>query len=334
MKSRSWILFVVLLLLSPAFAFAGGDFGEQAPDFPPGVFSDGGHYTLADFKGKLLVIFFFESECPTCKGLVPKWNEMVAQYKDKPVKFLAVGPHNSLAGVKQYVAETHLAMPVFADNLDIMETMYGQNISLQNVRQFRLIDGNGKVVGYEMSPPELDKALEKISWKYKDHGYDPHLSNIIELLEWNQYEPALNQLRPWRKNSNKQVAGSAEKLYQAVKSEAEGWEKRAAKIAAKKPVEAFDLYSKIATLFAGDDLAKSVAGPLKALQADKTVIAEMSARRQYAQLYSAVPRAQFQQREVVANFCQSIVNQYPDTPTADRARALSGAILTASTPNN
>ena len=31
-----------------------------APDFPPGLFTDGGHYTMDDFKGKVLALYFFE----------------------------------------------------------------------------------------------------------------------------------------------------------------------------------------------------------------------------------------------------------------------------------
>jgi len=314
------------LFLFPAFALAAGNYGEPAPDFPPGVFSDGGHYNLSDFQGKLLVVFFFESECPKCKDLVPEWNKIVAHYKDKPIKFLAVGPHNTLAEVKAYVSETKLAMPVFADNLNIMEAMYGQNISLQNVRQFRIVGPDGKVVGYEMSTAAIDKALEGISWKYKDQGYDPRLNGIIDALEWNQYGPAMNALRPVRKNQSKELAESAEKLYQAVKTEGQGWKDQADKIVVDQPVEAFDLYSKVANLFAGDDLAKSVADPLKTLRTNKAVTDELAARDQYSQLYRAVPRASLQQREQVAGFCAIIQTQYAGTPTAEKAKALEDAI--------
>ena len=37
---------------------------ESAPDFPPGVFTDNGSYSLADFKGKVLVVFFGYTQCP------------------------------------------------------------------------------------------------------------------------------------------------------------------------------------------------------------------------------------------------------------------------------
>ncbi len=329
MKLRHALASVVLLSL-PSWAFGAGAYGEPAPDFPPGVFSDGGHYDLSDFKGKLLVIFFFESECPNCKLLVPGFNKIVAQYKDKPVKFLAVGPHNNLAGVKAYQAETKLAMPVFADNLNIMESMYGQTMSLKNVRQFRVVGPDGKVVGYDMTTEDLDKLLADVKWKFKDQGYDHRLDGIIDLLEWNQYPPALNQLKPLRKNANKALATSAEKLYQAVKSEADDWKHKADDVAATDPVQAFDLYSKISMLFAGDELAKSVADSLKSLKGNKIVVEEMTARTQYAQLYTAVPRARIQQKTQVVGYCESIAAKFPDTPTGGKAKSLSAALIGAS----
>ena len=35
--------------------------GAAAPDFPPGIFTDGGQYSMEDFKGKVLALYFFEA---------------------------------------------------------------------------------------------------------------------------------------------------------------------------------------------------------------------------------------------------------------------------------
>jgi hypothetical protein len=35
--------------------------GVPAPDFPPGIFTDGGRYSMEDFKGKALALYFFEA---------------------------------------------------------------------------------------------------------------------------------------------------------------------------------------------------------------------------------------------------------------------------------
>ena len=319
------LMALVIVAVSPALLAKG----EGAADFPPGVFSDGGHYQMSDFAGKAVVLFFFESECPKCKGLIPSRNEVVAKFKDKPVKFIAVGPHNSLQGVKAYVMETKLAMPVFADNLNIMETMYGQNISLKNIYQFRAINGKGHAVPVEFTEASINDAIKGVEWKYKNKGYNPQLNGIIEMLEWNQFDPAMKQLRPLRKSGSKSLAESAEKLYQQVKAETTDWIKDADKEVEKNPSKAYDTYARVASMLAGDDLPKEVTEGLKTLKANAQVQSEMAARVSFAQLYSAIPKAQLKQREQVAQFCQSIVDKHPGTPTAEKAKAIADAIAKA-----
>lgn len=55
------------VLIFCAALFLGGPadgqvkFGETAPDFPPGVFTDGNQYRLSDFKGKVVFLYFYEA---------------------------------------------------------------------------------------------------------------------------------------------------------------------------------------------------------------------------------------------------------------------------------
>jgi peroxiredoxin len=333
-------MLVVGLCVQAAFAAkakkssSAADIDEDsgAPDFPPGVFSDGGHYHLSDFRGKLVVLFFYESTCPRCKGLIPDRNKVVAEFKDKPVKFVAVSPHDTLFEARSYITETHLAMPVFADTFNIMETMYGQDISLNNIYQFRIIGPDGRIVGYEMTTAAVEQALSRVKWKYRDEGYDPALNQVIALLEWNQFEPGVRLLQPMRKSSTKTLAASAEKLYQAVHAEGEAWMKSADTLLESKPARAYDLYTKVAAVFAGDELGKSAAESLKTLANNPKVQAELSARQMYAQLYDAVPRASLKQKGQIIDFCRGINAQYPDTPTAAKAARLADALEKAPSP--
>ena len=51
---------LLLLCLAAPAAVGAGRAGEQAPDFPPGEFSDGGRYSLEDLKGKAVVLYLYE----------------------------------------------------------------------------------------------------------------------------------------------------------------------------------------------------------------------------------------------------------------------------------
>ncbi len=60
--SRHARLLVILGSLAFANAAEAQTKGKVAADFPPGAFTDGGHYKLSDFKGKVLALYFFESD--------------------------------------------------------------------------------------------------------------------------------------------------------------------------------------------------------------------------------------------------------------------------------
>ena len=51
---------VLFLCLAATVARGAGRAGEQAADFPPGQFSDGGRYSLEDLRGKAVVLYLYE----------------------------------------------------------------------------------------------------------------------------------------------------------------------------------------------------------------------------------------------------------------------------------
>jgi len=298
-------------------------FGRTAPDFPPGSFSDYGHYSLDDFHGKLLVLFFYEKDCPTCRGLIPTRNAVVDKFKTAPVKFIAVGPNDSMNDVISYQKGTKLEMTTFADTLGVMEARYGFHISLQNIYQFRYIGPNGNVMsGFDLTPETVDQALKSVKWKYKDDGYDPQLNRAIELLEWNQYAAGMTVLRPYLTVKNKPLADSAKKLFDAVKGEGTQWLDQAEQAKSSDPAQAYDLYTRISTTFVGDDLAKTANDALKTLKNDPAVKDELEARDMYAVLYNVMTKAKPTNRAEVAQYCTSISTKYPNTATGKKAAQL------------
>src|SRR6185437_482363 len=291
LKIAALTCFVFTLASMASAAGSGsGKFGETAPDFPPGAFTDGGQYSVSDFRGKVLVLYFGCPVCPRNRGSIPERNKIVEQFKGKPVKFLAITPAE-MEECKGYTTSTKLEMPCFADGLGVMQQRYGTQISLSNIWQFRVIDANGVVVAYDMSADAITKALANVKWTYKDDGYDPRLANIVEMLEWNQYVPAMTALKPYLKQRSK-TADSAHALFEKVKrTVGEGWATEADAATADDKPKAADLYTKLAACFPDDALGKHAADALKKLKTDKSVMNELAARRMYAQLYTVMSKA-------------------------------------------
>ena len=109
------------------------------PDFPPGLFIDGRHYSLRDLEGKVVVLFFYEQDSTKNRTMVQQRNDIVAQYKFKPIRFIAIAAGDSFNDAKSYARETKLEMAVFADNFSLMENRYGERISMRNIYQFKVI---------------------------------------------------------------------------------------------------------------------------------------------------------------------------------------------------
>lgn len=302
-------------------ALAGPVSAATAPDFPPGVFSDGGRYSLADFEGKVVVLFFYEQNCPSCRNKIPDRNKVVDQFAGKPVKFFAVGPGDTLADISGYTRSTRLKMTSFSDLFGVMQSRYGMQISLQNIYQFRVIGPDGSIVArnIDMNPADIEKALAGAKWKYKDGGYDPRLNPILEGLEWGQYVPAVRALRPLTKGGNKTVQESANKLWDVLKTEAKAEMDEAAKAIETDPVKAHDVYTKVSAAFVNDDLGKEAAEALKTLKTNKAVVDEMAARRMFDQFNAAAARAQLKQKPAFVAQARMIAQKYPETPTGKRA---------------
>ena len=250
-----------VLLVSALPVAAQTRIGDFAQDFPPGSCSDGRSYRLKDFTGKLVVLYFFDPKSPFSRQSVGENNALVKAFKDKPIKFLAVAANATPAEASGFAQQYDFAMPIYGDNLGLMQKRYTITISNKNIYQFRIIGPDGKLVGYIAGKEELEAHLEKCQpkWKFKFKDSDPKLATAIEELEWGQYAQGMKLLATWRKSSNKRASAQAGKIYDVIKKEGAEWKKEADDLAATEPIPAYDLYDRLATLFVGDELAKSSA---------------------------------------------------------------------------
>jgi thiol-disulfide isomerase/thioredoxin len=62
---------------------------ESASDLPITKL-DGGAFKLSDFRGKVLVVDFWATNCPPCVRLVPKLAELSRKYRDKGLEVVGL----------------------------------------------------------------------------------------------------------------------------------------------------------------------------------------------------------------------------------------------------
>jgi hypothetical protein len=251
---------------------------------------------------------------------------LVKAMQGKPVKFIGIGSNMTPVEALGYQRSTSMQMPIFADNLGIMQERYGFKISLQNIWQYRIVDAAGKINGFNLDEQTISQVIDRAptEQKYTTMNLDAKFVPVLDLLEYGQYPIAMKQVFTFKKTAKKNDLLAVNTIQDAVKKEAETWAEDASSAKESDPIKAHDLYAKIAASLPGDDLGKSATAAMKKLETDKTVKAEMAARIAYQSLVLKVailPPSPIAKPNV-AHAMADLARKYVDTPTAIRAQAL------------
>jgi len=308
--------------LSGACVISAAPSDNRAPDFPPGVFSDNQHYSLDELRGKVVVLFFYESGCPRCAGSIPERNAIVEQFRGQPVVFFAIGAGDSADEVAAYQRRTGLDMPIFVDRLSLMEKRYGTKISLKNIWQFRVIGPDGRIVGHRMDETTINEALAMIERPYDPAAYHDDLAKVVKGLNYGEYKAALRELRRYEASRDEQVQASAEALRAAVVEEVQGWKQTADAEADSAPVEALKTYLRVAKLFPREAFGQEARAEAERLKRSAPIKDEIAASRMYAKMYTAIERIEPAQVPELDAYARQIAEKYPQTPTGRKAAAL------------
>lgn len=95
---------------------AAADVGQAAPAFElPGV--DGKVYKLADHADKVVVLEWYNQQCPVCQEAEPKMKDLAAKYAKQGVVWLAIdsGANNTPQSNAKWMQEHSLPYPILTD---------------------------------------------------------------------------------------------------------------------------------------------------------------------------------------------------------------------------
>ena len=106
---------------------------------------NGNAVSLSDFKGKPVVLNFWASWCPPCKGEMPDF-ESIYKLRGQEVHFLMVnltdGQQETVSTASAFIAEQGYTFPVYYDTQLDAATKYG----VYSVPATYFIDANGSAV--------------------------------------------------------------------------------------------------------------------------------------------------------------------------------------------
>lgn len=135
--------------------------GRQAADFTLSLF-DGGTFTLADQRGKVVVINVWSSWCiPACYNEAPAFEVAWQRYRGQEVTVLGVNYQDREAAAREFLARFRHTFPNGADIGSKIAIEYG----VYGVPETFFIDRNGHIaykhVG-EISLPILVHHIERL----------------------------------------------------------------------------------------------------------------------------------------------------------------------------
>ncbi|MDI3319479.1 TlpA disulfide reductase family protein [Pinibacter soli] len=149
----------------------GGSPGSMAKNFTT-VDMDGKAISLADYKGKYVLLDFWASWCVPCRKGNPHLKALYAKYKDKGIEFIGISDDDrNNAAWKKAVEKDGLPWKHVLRGLDMDKRMknepYDTDISekfgIHTLPTKILIDPNGKIIGrYSSEEEPLDIKLKEI----------------------------------------------------------------------------------------------------------------------------------------------------------------------------
>ena len=135
--STKKILFLAVLVISAAVAVAGYvvkdrkapnkviTSGDRAPDFRL-TSTDGRSIGLADLRGKVVMVHFWATWCPTCVEELPTLAKFYEELKGGDFEMLAVSvDEGGPAEVNAFLRKNGLSIPVFLDPGGSVSRQYG-----------------------------------------------------------------------------------------------------------------------------------------------------------------------------------------------------------------
>jgi peroxiredoxin len=150
-------LVVLTLASSIAAREAGSPKLRRAPDFALPDYQ-GKQASLADFRGRVVLLQFFQTGCPVCQRQAPILEELYRKYKDRGLVVIGVSHDTGGAeAVKQFAQRFDLTYFLLLGDLEIAVRYIGitPQVSRFDVPRYFLINRDGYIVR------DIDATVDK-----------------------------------------------------------------------------------------------------------------------------------------------------------------------------
>jgi thiol-disulfide isomerase/thioredoxin len=284
--------------------------------------------TYEGMKGKAVVFWYFEEQCPSC---AKKWvglKELAKAHADDPVLFVGVNSGTEPRRLAAYMQQNDVDWPVIADFDRSFEQASGINeISLQNIHQVKVLTADGTFVNGRWNdlPGTVETALQGASWKANYDGVPPEFHAVVRRMEFGDYRPAAKAIAAGLKDRSPEIKKTAAQLQQAIQKKMTDAVAAATAGSNGDSWVRYTALEMVADQFAPHPLPKSAAAELKELQRVPAVQNELKAAKALAANEPLLASGEERERQRAIKILSKVVESYPETRGAAKAKELLAA---------
>lgn len=138
----------------PALAFEG----EVLPDFLSAVDLEGKPISLADYRGKIVLLDFWATWCVPCVAAIPDLEAIYEQYHNKGFEIIGISHDLDEAALRRFIAENPLPWRQIFDGKRLAGPL-AQRYSIRSLPRMFLLDREGKVISVKVRKNTLEKLV-------------------------------------------------------------------------------------------------------------------------------------------------------------------------------
>jgi thiol-disulfide isomerase/thioredoxin len=277
-------------------------------------------------RGKGVFLWFFDEDCPRCRGKWPELIKISSELANEPVIFVAVNSGNAPQEVAAYARSVGLRWPVIADISRELEAKAGVGeISLQNIWKAAIITPKGDIqqVSINDIPGAVRRASVGASWKVDPTLITDVLKPSWRAIEMNVYTAGARDIMRYRESGEGANQQAAEALYAVVKKDMIEESEQAWNLGKEqKYFESYLALTQVKQKYAGYDLPDDVEKAYDWLTKKEEVRNEIKATEvlQSSLNWLQSPKVALRKRGITG--LENIVSKFPGTQAAVKAQQL------------
>lgn len=127
----------------------GVTIGKPAPQFALARLSGDGRLDLSSFRGKAVVINFFQSYCDPCKAEARALERQWQTYRSQGVVFLGIDYYDFPSDARRFIKRYGVTYPILKDRNGVVVDKFG----VTGVPETFFVDRKGRLVGSHIEGP-------------------------------------------------------------------------------------------------------------------------------------------------------------------------------------